>query len=266
MRQGEPGSPHRLECALCCRAPLGCLPTHIPSCPRSAIHRRDKALLQRLGIRYVVNCAHLQVDSYYEGQKVGPSGGIFQYCSLDERDDQKSDLRQHFGRTNAFLANAMRSGPGNCLIHCVAGVSRSTSILTAFLMMYNGWQLRDCLAYIKMRRCITGPNNNFRLQLAKYVRVACSVCGVCGVCGMVPMPRTDNLRYRHNASCVRCRYEVELFGGSSVAERAPSTWNFYEWNHEKNRVSSLHRHKQGFGRILCPPKPPPRPGMKQLPS
>ena len=57
---------------------------------------------------------------------------------------------------------------GKALVHCRAGVSRSTSITCAFLMFNETWRLCDSIDYCRKKRFIIDPNIDFRLQLALY--------------------------------------------------------------------------------------------------
>ncbi|NWX49834.1 DS22A phosphatase, partial [Steatornis caripensis] len=61
-----------------------------------------------------------------------------------------------------------RLGGGSCLVHCLAGVSRSTTILVAYLMTVTelGWE--GCLAATKAARSYVGPNLGFQQQLQEY--------------------------------------------------------------------------------------------------
>lgn len=59
----------------------------------------------------------------------------------------------------------------NILIHCYAGVSRSASIVIAYLMFLNRWPFPRTLAYVKERRKAVNPNSGFIRQLQKFDRV-----------------------------------------------------------------------------------------------
>ena len=55
-------------------------------------------------------------------------------------------------------------------VHCSAGISRSTTSLTAYLTTTLGPELsvRDCIQFIKIHRDIVCPNPGFRAQLNRF--------------------------------------------------------------------------------------------------
>jgi protein-tyrosine phosphatase len=54
------------------------------------------------------------------------------------------------------------------LIHCVAGVSRSATLVLAYLMKYHNMSLRDSYRYLYERRPVVRPNVSFFRQLIGY--------------------------------------------------------------------------------------------------
>jgi len=58
-----------------------------------------------------------------------------------------------------------RRRPGNVLIHCFAGKSRSTTILLSYVMYANQWTLDQAFAHVKKCRPTINPNPGFLLQL-----------------------------------------------------------------------------------------------------
>lgn len=66
-----------------------------------------------------------------------------------------------------FMDNVINSG-GKVLVHCMAGVSRSVSLITYYLMKKNCLGFYDALAFIKSQRPIVNPNESFKNQLKNY--------------------------------------------------------------------------------------------------
>jgi len=51
------------------------------------------------------------------------------------------------------------------LVNCFAGVSRSTTIVIAYLMYKNKWSVYDAISYVRCKRFIIEPNYGFICQL-----------------------------------------------------------------------------------------------------
>ncbi|XP_048173009.1 dual specificity protein phosphatase 22-A-like isoform X5 [Corvus hawaiiensis] len=91
------------------------------------------------------------------------------YLCISASDSSSENLLQHFKECIQFI-HECRLGGGGCLVHCLAGVSRSTTILVAYLMTVTelGWQ--SCLAATKAVRSYASPNAGFQQQLQDYER------------------------------------------------------------------------------------------------
>ena len=61
----------------------------------------------------------------------------FEYINVNVDDDESTDLKRHFRRSNEFVRSAIRKG-GRVMIHCRAGVSRSVTLCLAYLMQCEG--------------------------------------------------------------------------------------------------------------------------------
>lgn len=66
-----------------------------------------------------------------------------------------------------IIDNVLESGQP-ILIHCMAGVSRSVSMIIYYLMRKYGMGFDDAYHLIKSRRSIINPNKSFQAQLRKY--------------------------------------------------------------------------------------------------
>ncbi|XP_067396299.1 dual specificity protein phosphatase 22-A-like isoform X2 [Emydura macquarii macquarii] len=89
------------------------------------------------------------------------------YLCISASDSYSQNLIQHFKDSIKFIHECRLRG-GGCLIHCLAGVSRSTTILVAYLMTVTDLSWEECLAATKVVRSYVSPNFGFQQQLQEY--------------------------------------------------------------------------------------------------
>jgi protein-tyrosine phosphatase len=84
-------------------------------------------------------------------------------------DSELTDLGTYFDAVTRFIDDELKNG-GRVLVHCVAGVSRSTTLVLAYLIRYRGFTLLDAFDLVAERRRIAWPNDGFYRQLISYER------------------------------------------------------------------------------------------------
>ncbi|XP_015785952.1 tyrosine-protein phosphatase yvh1 isoform X2 [Tetranychus urticae] len=89
------------------------------------------------------------------------------YLWIDSEDMPRQDLISYFPTTNEFIEAAV-SRKENVLVHCIAGVSRSATIVTAYLMKKKNKPAEECLEKVREKRSIIDPNEGFRKQLKLF--------------------------------------------------------------------------------------------------
>ena len=99
---------------------------------------------------------------------------------LDVEDDECSSIEKIFPtalpliqdvlgtRPKAELADGEERPTSCVLVHCMAGVSRSASVVIAFLIACQGWSLDDAMSFVKGKRKCISPNVAFAEQLASF--------------------------------------------------------------------------------------------------
>ena len=87
---------------------------------------------------------------------------------------------------------------GRVMVHCIAGVSRSVTLVLMYLMACHNLRLKHAYEFVQSIRSFIGPNEGFKLQLALF--------------------------------------EVALFHSSSITNNNKNrtgynkAWDFYGWN------------------------------------
>jgi atypical dual specificity phosphatase len=88
----------------------------------------------------------------------------------------------YFDDVVEWIKNAMdEDESANVVVHCVCGVSRSPSVVIAYLMATQGMSLSDSLSHVKGKREISSPNSGFIDQLADYEKKLKGHAAVTGV-------------------------------------------------------------------------------------
>lgn len=86
--------------------------------------------------------------------------GHFKYLELPINDSASQDLTFCFEQAINFIDQADK-----VLVHCFAGVSRSATMVIAYLMYKNKWKYLEAYNHVKKKRTIINPNKGFVSQL-----------------------------------------------------------------------------------------------------
>ena len=123
----------------------------------------DKHFLQVNGITHVVNtadgCSFTQVNTgphFYSDVRI-------KYMGLNVLDMPQSKICIHFMEAADFIDRAIQSG-GRVLVHCLVGISRSSTIALAYLMIKRHMPLKRALTTVRLKRHVR-PNDGFLRQL-----------------------------------------------------------------------------------------------------
>jgi Icc-related predicted phosphoesterase len=115
----------------------------------------DVSYLRRMGITHIINCA---------GTPPGfPSE--FSYHLVVVADSAEEDIAQHFSAAIQFIDSALQSPDGKVFIHCQLGLSRSPSIVIAYLMRSMNISFSIAHSIVKRARGFISINHGFIRQL-----------------------------------------------------------------------------------------------------
>ena len=94
----------------------------------------------------------------------------FRYERAKLRDVEDENIIKEFDKLLPIIRTELLNNRG-VLCHCHEGKSRSTSIVAAYLIRYNGMSSKEALEYIKSKRTQIDPNNGYINQLIKYEKI-----------------------------------------------------------------------------------------------
>ncbi|XP_061654678.1 dual specificity protein phosphatase 22-B isoform X2 [Phyllopteryx taeniolatus] len=89
------------------------------------------------------------------------------YLCISAADLPTQNLTQHFKQSIMFMHESRLKGEG-CLVHCLAGVSRSVTLVVAYIMTVTGLGWKEALAAVRVVRPSAGPNLGFQRQLQEF--------------------------------------------------------------------------------------------------
>ncbi|CAB1111234.1 unnamed protein product [Ectocarpus sp. CCAP 1310/34] len=133
----------------------------------SRVHAKNRGLLKELGINRVLNVT--------PARTMDPTNGVPNFFEKDRAmtykrvavfDNRGEDLLQHLESCISFIEQG--SFYGKVLVHCNKGVSRSSTVVAAYLMRTRGLSKTTALTYLRSRRSIVNPHEGFLAQLDTF--------------------------------------------------------------------------------------------------
>lgn len=112
--------------------------------------------LREAHITAIVNCTKKAKNHFEEDQ--------VDYCRVDVADREGVQICLYFDAALGFMQHHLEAGH-SVLVHCMRGVSRSATIVIAFLIRYAHMTRDEAYVHIKRRRQFVNPNQSFWQQL-----------------------------------------------------------------------------------------------------
>ncbi|XP_020108165.1 protein-tyrosine-phosphatase MKP1 [Ananas comosus] len=117
---------------------------------------KNREILRKNGITHVLNCVGFVCPEYFKSDLV--------YKTLWLQDSPSEDITSILYDVFDYFEDVREEG-GRVLVHCCQGVSRSTSLVIAYLMWREGQSFDDAFGLVKSARGIANPNMGFACQL-----------------------------------------------------------------------------------------------------
>ena len=115
--------------------------------------------LKDLGIKKVLSVIDFNDFPNYKDENII-------HKSVEVSDFDYQNIIQYFGECLNFI-----KGEEKILVHCMAGASRSATIVIAYLMWIEKMKFDDALNFVNSKRPIVDPNDGFREQLKIFEKI-----------------------------------------------------------------------------------------------
>ena len=113
--------------------------------------------LKKFNISLVINCAIDYISDYKD----------LKALELKLYDFEDEELFPKFEYAYKIIKQYKKT---NILIHCMAGVSRSASLVIFYIMKEKRWNYDKSFEYVQKIRTSIGPNTSFINQLREYYK------------------------------------------------------------------------------------------------
>jgi atypical dual specificity phosphatase len=98
-----------------------------------------------------------------------PSWNPSCHLQLSVEDMPFFEVVPYLQRAVVWITRALASHPeARVVVHCFQGISRSSTVVAAYLIASRGLSVKEALAYLKSRRPIADPNFGFVAQLQEF--------------------------------------------------------------------------------------------------
>jgi protein-tyrosine phosphatase len=117
----------------------------------------DLKLLREHNITHILNISK-EVPNFFPD--------AFEYKWIQISDKLDVPISKFFEESNLFILRGLEKG--SVLVHCACGISRSATIILAFLVRHRDFEPVEALKFLRKKRSIVKPNAGFIQQLKCY--------------------------------------------------------------------------------------------------
>ncbi len=110
------------------------------------------------------------VEIYPCKLSLNPKYSYINFKHININDDYYSKISDYFDECINFIKSAHNNNE-IVYVHCAKGISRSVSIIIAFLMKEKKMSYIEAFTYVKKCRSIAQPNYYFITQLLDYEKI-----------------------------------------------------------------------------------------------
>ncbi|KAH9400073.1 Dual specificity protein phosphatase 14 [Tyrophagus putrescentiae] len=113
------------------------------------------------------NISSFQITYIVNATRTVPLKRQVKSMRINILDSQYEKICNHFDTVSDFINDALKNNQ-KVVVHCISGISRSSTLIIAFLMKYKDMMLKDAFNLVRSKRWFIRPNTGFFQQLVDY--------------------------------------------------------------------------------------------------
>lgn len=99
---------------------------------------------------------------------------VKRYLFINIIDHSKEDILSHLETSFEFIESALKVPSNKVYVHCVAGISRSASVVIGYVMKSRSMTYAEAYELVSQKRHVVDPNEGFARQLVLYHKMGYS--------------------------------------------------------------------------------------------
>jgi len=119
----------------------------------------NPSTLKRLKVTHVISLMPREIEP--------PANDGLERLWITIADTPAANILEKFEQTTQFIKDALAQN-GRVLVHCLQGISRSPTIVCAYLIATRFITAKQAIKLVQSKRKVVDPNTGFREQLQKY--------------------------------------------------------------------------------------------------
>ena len=114
--------------------------------------------MQEMGITNIINVTNnlRPTEEHYK---------LFDVFYLPLKDEENYNIINAIKTCSFYIDLLTKNNKKKCVVHCSAGISRSSSIIIGYCMIYKKKKLKECYKFVKGKKKNIAPNVGFMKQL-----------------------------------------------------------------------------------------------------